>query len=144
MSYDVRLVKPEGYAGEEPKYDSSDIPMGGTYCPGGTDLWFNITFNYSWYFYQTLPEDMGLKWLGGKKAKDVIPALEASLEKIREMEQVELKTGKVLSETWGKGSDFDPSNTDYWAVSARNAAKAIEGLIRLCKIAPDYEITMSY
>ena len=44
----------------------------------------------------------------------------------------------MLSESWGKGKDYDPTSTNYWSANAKNAKKAVEGLINLCLVAPTF------
>ena len=72
------------------------------------------------------------------KGKDARKLLEAAIPKLNDMIEKETRTGKVLSKSWGKGKEYDPASTNYWDVSARNAKKAVEGLINLCLIAPTF------
>ena len=141
MGYDISLVRGKSKAKLSAKM--KDIPLGGQFAISDQnrdvqddDLNFYITYNYAWYLYQTIDKKDGVRFIYGKKAKDVLPVLEAALPKLDRMIRKEQKTGKVLSQTWGKGNDYDDNSTDYWAISAKNAKKAVEGLIALAKLAP--------
>lgn len=145
MGYDISLQRGNSHA----KFNSisaDELPKGGQFAilSGNVreeDLNFYITYNYSWYLYKTIDKSDGVRFIYGKKGKDVIPILEKSLTELDKMIAMEKKTGKVLSETWGAGNDYDDNSTDYWAVSAKNAKKAVEGLISLAKLAPYFTFT---
>lgn len=142
MSYAITLER-NGSRSKIKPVKIVDLPIGGTYmlAPSDSamvteyDLYFNITWNYSWYFYKTLGKD-GIRFIYGKRAKDVIPTLEAALPKLDKMIEKERKTGVVLSQTWGKGNKYKENDTNYWSISAKNAKKALENLITFGKIAP--------
>ncbi len=147
MGYNITLCKTDEKARIRPGATFADLPRGGQYMVVSEnreltdgDLDFYCTFNWSWYFYQTFAGGNGLKGLNGKLGREAIPILEEALPKIAAMEETERKTGKVLSEYWGKGAAYDPEDTNYWTVSARNAAKAVENMIAFCKLAPDYSL----
>lgn len=146
MGYDISLVRGKSKAKLNGKLN--DVPLGGQFALGDperqlleNDLNFYVTYNYAWYLYQTLDSKQGLRIIYGKKGKDAIKILEKALPKLDKMIAKEKKTKKVLSETWGAGNDYDDNSTDYWAVSAKNAKMAVEGLIALAKLAPYFTFT---
>ncbi len=145
MGYNILLNSVPGCS-IRPGATIADLPRSGQFAIyeynrplTNDDLELYCTFNYSWYFYQTFEGGEGLKSLNGKTTTEALPILEAVRKKIAVMEDTERKTGKVLSETWGAGSDYDDSSTNYWDVSAKNAGKAVEKLIEFCKLAPGYK-----
>ena len=140
MGYDISLKRGHSRA-KFNKVNAKDLPKGGQFAllSGDLreeDLTFYVTYNYSWYLYETIDKRKGLRFIYGMKGKDAIKILEKALPKLDKMIAKEQKTKKVLSETWGAGNDYDDNSTDYWAVSAKNAKKAVEGLIALAKLAP--------
>lgn len=110
MSYDIELVDNDG------EVVALDEPMdlrGGTFIVGGTSrAWFNITYNYSKYFYDVLGKD-GIRSIYGKTVAETLPILEEAAAKL--------------------GTDTDP---DYWKATEGNARNALLGLITLAKSAP--------
>jgi hypothetical protein len=143
MGYGIQLVR--GKSRAKIRARLGDIPKGGTYRMGGADeeisdqdLSFHITYNYSWYFYETIDKEKGVRAIYGMKGKDARKLLEAAIPKLNDMIEKETRTGKVLSQSWGKDKEYDPASTNYWDTNARNAKKAVEGLINLCLIAPTF------
>ena len=145
MGYSIWLNR--GDSKSELKAKFGDVPKGGQYRLGDDDedvsegdLELYVTYNYSWYFYETIDKDRGIRSVFGMRAGEAADKLEEALPKLDEMIAEEKRTGKVLSETWGAGEDYDDESTDYWAVSAKNAKKAVEALIDLCRLAPDFTV----
>ena len=140
MSYSIRLVKPEGYSGPVPVYTASDIPVGGTYCvgPGLPPLAFNITFNYYWYFKVTVDEAEGISWIAGKTGERVLYRLKNARPKLVELMEREKNEKVILAEVWNSPYDEERYGKDYWYTCAENALRALDGLIKLCNIAPGY------
>ena len=145
MGYNIWLNR--GDSKSEIKAKFGDVPKGGQYRLGDDDedvsdgdLELYVTYNYSWYFYEAIDKDHGVRSVYGMKAGEAADRLEKALPKLDEMIAEEKRTGKVLSETWGVGEDYDDESTDYWAVSAKNAEKAVEALISLCRLAPDFTV----
>ena len=144
MGYSIQLNATPGST-IRPGATMNDLPRGGMYAVyksnrslADSDLEYYVTFNYAWYFYQTFEGGNGLKGLNGKTTDEALPILEAAREKIAVMEDTERKTGKVLSETWGKGLDYDDKSTNYWDISAKNAGNAVDDLMDFCRMAPGY------
>ena len=127
-----------------------DLPRGGQYkIPHDLnaplhedDLYLYVTFNYSWYFYQTM--DGGLPGLEGKTTTEILPVLAEARDRIAGMVEEERRTGVVLSQTWGKGSPYSDDDTNYWSVSARNALCALDALAAICRLAPGATMSIHY
>jgi hypothetical protein len=110
MSYDVHLEDAQGNRlfAEHPH----DL-TGGTHAVGGTsELWLNITYNYSAHFYRTLGEK-GIRSIYGLTGEAAIPLLQEAADQL--------------------GDDVDG---DYWKPTEGNAKKALLDLIALAKLAP--------
>ena len=145
MSYGIWLERGDSRS-EIEKVDPKSLPKGGTYRVSDSselnefDLEFNITYNFSWYFYETIDKDLGIRWIYGKKARDVVDNLKLAKEKCLSMAAMEETYGKILSETWGSGDPYDSEKVknDYWYPCALHAAQAIDGVIQLAEIAPDF------
>lgn len=147
MGYEIRLIR-NGSKAKLREIKDSELPKAGQFALRDAnaviseyDLEFYVTYNYSWYFYNSIDKNKGIRVIYGLKAKDAIPLLEAALPKIDKFIEEERNTKKVLSTTWGAGEPYDESDTDYWSVSARNAKRAIENIITLGKLAPQFTFT---
>lgn len=143
MGYGIHMERGKSRAKINAKL--GDIPKGGNYRMGDedeavteADLSFHITYNYAWYLYETIDKEKGVRAIYGMKGRDARKLLEAAIPKLNEMIEQETRTRKVLSESWGKGKEYDPASTNYWDANAKNAKKAVEGLIDLCLIAPTF------
>lgn len=112
MSHDLYLVDPVTRVTLEAAEPHDEA--GGTYALGGTTaLWMNVTFNYATHMWATLG-DGGLKTLEGQTAADSLPRLEAAVAAL--------------------GTEAPSSN--YWDATQGNARRALEGLVRLARMAP--------
>jgi len=149
MSYGISLVRGDSTSVVS-KITDEMLPKGGTYAarePGSmvdeSELYFNITYNFAWYFYETLDAEQGIRVIYGKKGRDVKPMVEGAIAKLGVLVERERSGGKVLSETWGKDKVYDEeeSERDYWFPCAKNAVKALRGIASLCDIAPDFTFT---
>ena len=147
MGYEIRLIR-NGSKAKLRKIKDRELPKAGQFALRDAntvllecDLELYVTYNYSWYFYNAIDKDKGIRVIYGLKAKDAIPLLEAALPKIDKFMDEERKTKKVLSTTWGVGAAYDEADTNYWSVSARNAKRAVENIIALGKLAPDFTFT---
>lgn len=75
MSYDIYLEKD----GEVCTVKSHEC--GGTYQIGySNEANLSVTYNYSFFFYNFLDKDNGIRWLYGKEAKKCISRLENAIE----------------------------------------------------------------
>ena len=83
MSYDISLCDPVTH--EPLKADSTHFIAGGMRAMGGTkELWLNVTYNYSHFYYR--PEvfgEGGIRSIYGKTGAESIPMLEKSYFCIR-------------------------------------------------------------
>lgn len=115
MSYDICLVDP--VSKDTLTVESPHQMTGGTYAVGGTtELWLNITYNYSKYYYEVYPDE-GIRTIYGKSGAESIPLLENMIDKISE-----------------KGTETD---SDYWKPTRGNAIRPLYQLIAMAKLRPD-------
>lgn len=113
MSYDIDLVDP--ITKEVITIDEPHQLRGGTYAIGGTTkLSFNITYNYSMYFYEYIDKEKGIRWLYGKKASDTFDKLKKAIE--------------IL------GIDI---SDNYWDATRGNAGKALQDLLTMGLMKPE-------
>ena len=115
MSYDISLCDPVTH--KPLKADSTHFIAGGMRAMGGTkELWLNVTYNYSHFYYQ--PEVFGkngIRSIYGKTGAESIPMLEKAISAL--------------------GDDVDDS--DYWHATEGNAKRALYGLLSFAKMRPD-------
>lgn len=118
MSYDVSLLGDDGKAVTVERHEGE----GGTYVLGGSaTAELNTTYNYSFFYYNFLSEDEGLRWLNGKKAYDCIDRMERAV--------------KVLhTNRWTQ---------DYWAPTPGNAGYALNILLGWARQHPDAHFEVS-
>jgi hypothetical protein len=115
MSYDISLCDPVTH--KPLKADSTHFIAGGMRAMGGTkELWLNVTYNYSQFYYR--PEvfgEGGIRSIYGKTGAESIPMLEKAISAL--------------------GDDVDDS--DYWNATEGNAKRALYGLLAFAKMRPD-------
>mgnify|MGYP003307087421 CR=1 FL=1 len=116
MSYDIELKDP--VTKETIEIVDAHFMQGGTYQIGGTNqLWLNITYNYSHYYYEATDGDprfahdevscvyadgregpietrYGIRGIYGKTGAESVPMLEDMIERIKEKYQ---KNGSWIS-----------------------------------------------
>ncbi len=114
MSYDISLRDP--VTKETLEVDEPHFMTGGTYRLGGTkELWLNVTYNYSDYYYRDgVFGEKGIRTIYGMTGAESIPVLE--------------KAAAAL------GDDVDP---DYWTATEGNAKRPLLQLIAMAKMRPD-------
>lgn len=113
MSYDIRLVDPVTKEGLHA--DEKHMIHGGMFAMGGTsELWMNITWNYSDFFYEHIDEEKGIRAIYGMSGADSIPILESAIAKLK-----------------------DDATDDYWEATEGNAKRDLYGLLALAKLRPD-------
>lgn len=147
MSYDITITDQQG----EPLHTAQPHHLyGGTYSPYTTELWYNITYYYSPFYYraETLGESTAVWRDTGKgyqeqvqPEKGGIPGLayltipkarECVLRAIQNLRDEPLdKHGKPYQGT------PDMPATDYWAPTEANARRALVNLLQLLCLAPD-------
>lgn len=88
---------------------------GGTYVLGGsTEAELNVTYNYSKYYEYAIDKELSLRFLHGKKAKDVMHCL-----------------GRAIAKLGNKTDD------NYWKSTPGNAGHALSILLVWCKQNPN-------
>jgi len=110
MGYDLHLIREDGNVVKVPSFTE-----GGHYVVGGSvyaDI--SITYNYSKFFYDTIDNDQGIRWIYGRAAGDCIDRLESAIG--------------VL------GTDKDD---DYWKPTAGNAGWILSTLLKWAKQHPE-------
>ncbi len=100
MSYDIGYLDEEGNL-----FDLGEVfEEGGTYAIGNKESRLNVTYNYSWYYYQYLDKKKGIRWLYGKKGKEVKKKLREAIKPFKN----------------------DKPYKDYWTDTPGNCVKPLE------------------
>lgn len=148
MSYDITITDP---ATGEPLHTAQPHHLyGGTYSPDTTELWYNITYNYSPFYYrtETLGESTAVWSDTGKGYQEQvqpetggIPGL-AYLTIPQARERVLKAIQHLRDEPLDKhGNPYqgpeDIPATDYWAPHEANARRALVYLLPILCLAPD-------
>ena len=131
MSYDINLKDP--VTKETIELDEPHFMRGGTFAVGGTkELWLNITYNYSHYYYEATDKDprfahdevscyyadgtkgpieteYGIRGIYGKTGAESIPMLEDMIRKITEKYQ---KDGEWIFTTREKQRTYDGNGVE--------------------------------
>lgn len=148
MSYDITITDPN--TGEPLHTAQPHHLYGGTYSPDSTELWYNITYNYSPFYYraETLGESTAVWRNTGKGYKEQvhpetggIPGLE-HLTIPQARERVLRAINALRDEPLDKHGnpyqgDREMPATDYWAPHEANARRALVNLLKLLCLAPD-------
>ena len=153
MSYDINIVDPS--TGKTIETADPHHIAGGTYQAGGTtQLWLNITYNYSLFYYraETLGEstkvyrDMG-KYLetvkpetGGIFGLQYLTIPQARERVLRAINALRDEDIDVDGNPYQPVETFDGDTlhaTSYWAPTERNARNALKNLLSLLLLAPD-------
>ena len=135
MSYDITIVDKDG----NPVHSKKPHGIkGGTYCPESTELWLNITFNYSKIFKRNeVFGENGILCLQGMSVKDAIPIVQKAWRSLKEDNEQcwkvkEDENGKIIFE-----GSIIPKPTSYWDATDGNAKIAIGNLGELLEMAPE-------
>ena len=114
MSWDVSLT--DRVTGEVLHSDSPHMMRGGTFMLGGTtELWLNITYNYSKiYRRDSVFGKDGIGTIFGKTGLESIPLLEKAI--------------KALG---------DDVSKNYWEATEGNAKRPFVQLLTMAKMRPD-------
>lgn len=103
MSYDIRLVNPDGTTFE---FSTPLDIKGGTYAVGGTtEACINVTYNYSKHFFRVFGEK-GIRSLYGVSSRDSTDIIVAAMMQL--------------------DNDVHP---DYWEDTEGNAKKALADML---------------
>ena len=114
MSWDISLT--DRVTGEVLHSDSPHMMRGGTFMVGGTtELWLNITYNYSKiYRRDSVFGKDGIEIIFGKTGLESIPLLEKAI--------------KALG---------DDVSKNYWEATEGNAKRPLVQLLTMAKMRPD-------
>lgn len=113
MSYSISLIDP--VTKEVLTADNPHFIRGGYYAMNGTsDLWLNVTYNYSGYFYKYIDEEKGIRAIYGMTGAESIPILQDAISKLK-----------------------DDATNRYWDATEGNAKRALSGLVALAQMRPD-------
>lgn len=113
MSYNVHLEDDDGNIPSVEPHQT-----GGVVAVGGSDIAScTITFNYSYFYYNEIDEDDGLRWLDGKQAGPTTPVLEEAVETL--------------------GTEPHGDVNSYWIPCPGNAGKDLATLLEWAEEHPD-------
>ncbi len=113
MSYDINLCDPVTNKTLHAKFKHE--VSGGTLCVGGTtEMWLNITYNYSKFYRKVIDEEKGIRFIYGKTGAESIPILEKAIDRLN-----------------------DDADEDYWKATEGNAKRALYGLLTFARLRPD-------
>ena len=131
MSYDISLKDP--VTKKTIELNEPHFMKGGTYAMGGTkELWLNITYNYSYYYYEATDKDprfahdevscyysdgtkgpveteYGIRGIYGKTGAESIPMLEDMIRRITEKYQ---KDGEWIETERTKARWYDENGNE--------------------------------
>ena len=109
---------------------------GGTRSVGGTtELWLNITYNYSRWYYRPgvfpkgTQEIGGIRTLYGMTGAESIPVLKKSIEMLTNLKDDISDEEKKECEEQGA--------TGYWMPTRENAIKPLHQLLAFAQMRPD-------
>ena len=139
MSYDISLCDP--VTGETLHTDAPHYMTGGTYALNGTtELWLNVTYNYSRWYYRpgVFPEfeddefangRSGIRSIYGISGAESIPVLRHAIELLEGMDE-------DISEEERKKRE-ESGVTGYWLPTRENAIKPLYKLLAMAQMRPD-------
>lgn len=115
MSYDISLCDPVTH--KTLTAESNHFISGGMRALGGTkELWLNVTWNYSDFYYRNdVFGENGIRSIYGKTGAESIPMLENAIAAL--------------------GDDVD--DNDYWHATEGNAKRALCELLAFARMRPD-------
>ena len=148
MSYDIHITDPN--TGEPLHTAQPHHLYGGTYCPDNTELWYNITYNYSPFYYrkQTLGESTAVWRDTGKGYQEQVEPEKSGIPGLayltipaarkRVLKAINALRDEPLDKH-GKPYKGDPDMpaTSYWAPTEQNARRSLVNLLQLLCLAPD-------
>lgn len=129
MSYDITLCDP---VTKDPLHmETPHMMTGGTYAVGGTtEMWLNITWNYSqWYYKEYAFGENGIRSIYGMTGAESIPVLKKAIEGLS-------KANEDLTEA--EIQDYIAHEvTGYWIPTRKNAIKPLYQLLAMAQMRPD-------
>lgn len=134
MSYDIHITDPT--TGEPIETTAPHFLRGGTYAQGGTrELWLNITFNYSEWYYRadTLGESTVKRVDTGKGYMETVEPERGGIPGLafRSIPEARELVFRAIQNLHGE------PDTDYWKPCEGNARLALQDLLTLLLMAPD-------
>ena len=164
MSFDISLCDPVTM--EAIEINEPHFIRGGTYAIGGsTELWLNITYNYSHYYSEA--HEGGIRSIYGKTGletinifADMIASIESKYKDIHGKWIVSKRTRNIFFDKDGTTIDSaqalilalrgeevsseseeyfisEGDTTDYWEATAANAIRPLYQLMTFAKMRPD-------
>ena len=153
MSYGIPITNQQG----EPLHTALPHHLyGGTYCLDTTELYLNITYNYSPFYYRAETLGESTKVYGDKPVDGCLPVLREeyggipglaylTIPQARELvlKAIQHLRDEPLDEN---GNLYEPESlfdgdrihaTSYWAPTEANARRALVNLLQLLCLAPD-------
>ena len=134
MSYDIYLCDPVTL--EVLHTDHLHHMAGGTYALGGTsEMWLNITYNYSqWYyrpgvFARTKKDSKGIRTIYGMTGAESIPVLKKAIDKLNSL-TTDI-SAKERKDCEAQGC------TGYWMPTRKNAIQPLYQLLAFAQMRPD-------
>ena len=76
MGYDISLVDFNGHPVKVERHNEGGVMISG----GNTDAMISVTYNYSKYFYDTIDEQSGIRWLYDRPAGSCIDVLQDAVD----------------------------------------------------------------
>lgn len=112
MSYDISLCDP--VTGDTLETEVPHFVRGGMYAMNGiTELWLNVTYNYSDVF-QRLFGEKGIRSIYGKTGAESIPMFQKAIGELK-----------------------NDVSSDYWECTEGNVKKALCSLLSFAQMRPD-------
>ena len=134
MSYDISLCDPITMDALET--EEAHFLKGGTFSITGTkEMWLNITYNYSdWYykpgvFAKTKKESKGIRTIYGMTGAESIPILKKAIAKLESMTTDLSQKERKKYEEYGAGG--------YWTPTKENAIRPLYQLLAFAQMRPD-------
>lgn len=115
MSYSIDLIDEEGKVVSVDNHQSGGVIAVG----GSSQATANVTYNYSYFYYNEIDEDEGFRWLDGKEAGETIEVLESAVESL--------------------GDEPHRDVDSYWIPCPGNAGKQLKTLFEWAKQHPEAE-----
>lgn len=135
MSYDIELCDPVSH--ETQLLDTPHQMAGGMYALGGTqEMWLNVTYNYSrWYykpgvFSETREDSKGIRAIYGLTGAESIPVLRNAIAALESM------LGEYVDDGDREACEKQ-GVTGYWLPTRQNAIRPLYQLLALAQMRPD-------
>lgn len=133
MSYDISLRDP--VTDDVIRAESKHLIAGGTYAIGGTDeLWLNVTYNYSRWYYRAgvfgpASGNKGIRTIYNMSGAESIPVLMNAIKALESTDEDISEDERAKYESQGC--------TGYWLPTRTNAIKPLYQLLAFARLRPD-------